>query len=70
LTKLVQELLLYTNIDQALMNSLHRLLNCEIDGLECRVITTEGRTRVHCIQTLTRHSWIHYTDCWIVKQMG
>jgi len=22
---------------------------------------------VYCIQTLTRHSWIHYTDCWIVK---
>jgi len=21
----------------------------------------------YCIQTLTRHSWIHYTDCWIVK---
>jgi len=19
------------------------------------------------MQTLTRHSWIHYTDCWIVK---
>jgi len=21
----------------------------------------------YCIQTLTRYSWIHYTDCWIVK---
>jgi len=21
----------------------------------------------YCIQTLTRHSWIHYTDCWILK---
>jgi len=21
----------------------------------------------YCIQTLTRHSWIHYTDYWIVK---
>jgi len=21
----------------------------------------------YCTQTLTRHSWIHYTDCWIVK---
>jgi len=20
----------------------------------------------YCIQTRTRHSWIHYTDCWIV----
>ena len=40
---------LYTNIDQKLMNSLHGLLNCEIGGLGCRVITTEYRTRVHCI---------------------
>jgi len=24
-------------------------LNCEIGGLDCRVITTEYRTRVHCI---------------------
>ena len=31
------------------MNSLHGLLNCEIGGLECHVITTEYRTRVHCI---------------------
>jgi len=21
----------------------------------------------YCKQTLTRYSWIHYTDCWIVK---
>ena len=31
------------------MNSLHILLNCEIGGLDCHVITTEYRTRVHCI---------------------
>jgi len=24
-------------------------LNCEIGGIDCRVITTEYRTRVHCI---------------------
>ena len=24
-------------------------------------------TRWYCIQTMTRHLWIHYTDCWIVK---
>ena len=24
-------------------------LNCEIGGLDCHVITTEYRTRVHCI---------------------
>ena len=38
--------LLYTNIDQKLVNSLHGLLNCEIDGLDCHVITTEYRTNV------------------------
>ena len=41
---------MYTNIDQTLVNSLHRLLNCEIGGLDCHVITTEYRTRVHCLQ--------------------
>jgi len=41
--------ILYTNIDQKLVNSLHGLLNSEIGGLDCRVITTEYRTRVHCI---------------------
>jgi len=45
----MQSSLLYTNIDQTLVNSLHRLLNCEIGGLDCRVSTTEYRTRVHCI---------------------
>jgi len=42
--------LLYTNIDQTLVNSLH--------------LTMAGN---YCIQTLTRHSWIHYTDCWILE---
>jgi len=32
------------------MNSLQGLLNCEIGGLECSVITIEYRTHVHCIQ--------------------
>ena len=41
-------MLLYTNIDQTLVNSLHGLLNCEIGGLDGHVITTEYRTRVHC----------------------
>jgi len=36
-------IILYTDIDQTLVNSLY------------------------CIQTLTRHLWIHYTYCWIVK---
>ena len=37
---------LYKNIDQKLVNSLHRLLNCEKGGLDWHVITTEYRTRV------------------------
>jgi len=41
--------ILHTNIDQTLVKSLHRLLNCEIGGLDCRVITAEYRTRVHYI---------------------
>jgi len=41
--------ILYTNIDQTLMNSLHRLLNCEIGGLDFHVITTEYRTHGQCI---------------------
>jgi len=24
---------------------------------------------MYCIRTLTRNSWIHYTDYWIVKQV-
>jgi len=31
------------------VNSLLGLLNCEIGGLDCHVIPTECRTRVHCI---------------------
>ena len=42
-------MLLYTNFDQTLVNSLHGLLNCEIGGLDCNVIITEKITRVHCL---------------------
>jgi len=31
------------------VNTLHGLLNCEVGGIDCRVITREYRTRVHCI---------------------
>jgi len=34
------------------VNSLHELLNCEIGGLDCHVITTVHRPRVHCIHAL------------------
>ena len=40
---------MYTHIDQPLVDSLHGLLNCEIGGLDCHVITTEFRTSVHYI---------------------
>ena len=46
-------LLLHWNIDQTLVNLLHGLLNFEIGGLDCRVITTEYRARVHCITCIT-----------------
>ena len=40
--------IVYTHIYNTLVYSLHGLLNCEIGGLDCHVITTEYRTRVHC----------------------
>jgi len=41
---------LYTNIDQETREFITRtILNCEIGGLDCRVITAEYRTRVQCI---------------------
>ena len=40
---------LYTNIDQTLMDSLHGMLNCENNGLDYHDITTEYRTRDHGI---------------------
>jgi len=41
---------LYTNIDQSLLISLHGVLNCAIGGLDCHVVTAEYRARVHSIQ--------------------
>ena len=41
--------LVYGNIDQTLVNSLHGLLIYEIGRLYCRVITTEYLSCVHCI---------------------
>jgi len=35
--------------EKTLVNSLHGLLNCEIGGLDSHVVTTEYRTRVHCV---------------------
>ena len=60
-TKIIRNYILYYCMEiltRHLGNSLHRLLNCEIGGLDGRVITstTEYRTSDQCIQTLTRHS--------------
>ena len=41
----IVSLILYTNIDQILVNSLHGLLNCELQhvgGLDCCVITEQN----------------------------
>jgi len=38
-------LVLYTNIDLKLVNTLQGLLNCEIGALDCHVITTEYRNK-------------------------
>jgi len=43
------EKVLYTNIDQTLAIHYTDWWNREIGGLECRAITTEYRTCVHCI---------------------
>jgi len=43
--------ILYRKIDQTLVDSLQGLLNFERVGLDCRVITTEYKTRVHWIHT-------------------
>ena len=34
------------------MNLLHGQLNCEMGGFDCRGITTENSTSVHCIHIL------------------
>ena len=33
----MQPVIVFTAIDQTLVNSLHGLLNCKIGGLDCRV---------------------------------
>jgi len=41
----------------------HIMITPGIDSMHTR----NSITNVYCMGTLTRHSWIHYTDCWIVK---
>ena len=45
-----------------LMNMICLLKAAWLYGTVCRCLF-----HWYCKQTLTRHSWIHYTDCWIVK---
>jgi len=51
--------ILYTNIIQTL-NSLHGLLNCEIGGLDCHVITIEYKTRV-TVNTSNTYFVMHWS---------
>ena len=46
-TKSNETVVVGTAIDQTLVNSSRGMLNYEIGGLECRVVVTEYRTRVH-----------------------
>ena len=66
----VSSKVLHGNIDQTLVNSLHRLLNSEIGGLDCRVITTEYRTRVRCIHMLHLfyNALVHVIYSWVSGQ--
>ena len=40
-------------------HSLHGQVNCEIGGLDCRVITTEYRPRVRCIHMIHLFCNVH-----------
>ena len=43
--KVNKTVVLYRNIDQKLVNSLHGLLNYEIGGLDCHVITIDYKNK-------------------------
>ena len=46
-------------------DSLHGLLNCEIGGSDCHVITTEYKTRVHCKRCTNKNVFkIYNTIIW------
>jgi len=54
-------IVLHPNIDQKLVNSLHRLLNCEIGGLDCHVITKTYTTSVHIVYTCNTYFPMHWS---------
>jgi len=56
---------LHWNIDQTLLIILHRLLNCEIGGLDCRVITPEYIERVSIEYTCITYFVMHLSMLFI-----
>ena len=52
---------MYTNIDQTLVKSLHRLLNCEIGELDCHVITKENIKHASIVYTCYTYFVMHWT---------
>jgi len=51
----------YTHIDQTLVNSLHRLLNCEIGGLDCHVIIQQSIEHVSTVYTCYTYFVMHWS---------
>jgi len=54
-------MLLYTNSEQTLVNSLHRLLNCEIGGSDCHVSTTQSIEHVSIVYTCNTYFVLHWS---------
>jgi len=56
---------LYTNIDQTLVNSLHKLFNCEIGGLDCGVILKQSIEHVSIVNTCNTYFVMHWSMLFI-----
>ena len=63
---LIYHVIVYKHWPDTCVNSLHGLLNCDISGLDCRVITTEYRTRVHFIHML--HVFVMHWSMWFIRE--
>ena len=50
---------MYTNIDQTLVNSLHGMLNCEIGVLDCHIITTYIIEHMSIVYTCNSYFVMH-----------
>ena len=53
--------LLYTNVDQKLVNSLHGLLTCEIGGLDCVVLLQQSIEQVSIVYTCNTYFAMHWS---------